>query len=161
MNYQALRPGTGKLELRDGDNAGKQPLSVGNNFFIVAIRLKPTATDGNKLDGQITKLYFSNGKDVVPESSDPDGDMTIRQINKLDAAAYTQKCTDYNNKIVFGWFPWFSVTTIDKVDWKGLTHIAPIGFEIEQGSYTPTFEDKGTDLKWPWIDFINAAHKMV
>lgn len=159
MNYQALRPGTGKLELRDGDNAGKQPLSVGNNFFIVAIRLKPTATDGNKLDGQITKLYFSNGKDVVPESSDPDGDMTIRQINKLDAAAYTQKCTDYNNKIVFGWFPWFSVTTIDKVDWKGLTHIAPIGFEIDKGGYTPTFEDKGIDLKWPWIDFINAAHK--
>ena len=24
---------------------------------------------------------------------------------------------------------------------------------------TPTFEDKGIDLKWPWIDFINAAHK--
>lgn len=42
MNYQALRPGTGKLELRDGDNAGKQPLSVGNNFFICS---HPVETD--------------------------------------------------------------------------------------------------------------------
>lgn len=159
MNYQALRPGNGKLELRDEVNAGKQALLVGNNFFIVAIRLKPTATDGGKLDGQITKLYFSNGNSITPENPNPNGDMTIRQINELDEAAYTQKCKDYNNKIVFGWFPWFSVTTIDKVDWKGLTHVAPIGFEIDKGNYTPTFEDKGIDLKWPWIDFINDAHK--
>lgn len=160
MNYQPLRPGTtGKLELRDEENAGKQALLVGNNFFIVAVRLKPTATDQNKLDGQITKLYFSNGNSITPENPNPDGDMTIRQINKLDEAAYTQKCKDYNNKVVFGWFPWFSVTTIDKVDWKGLTHVAPIGFEIDKGNYTPTFEDKGIDLKWPWIDFINDAHK--
>lgn len=160
MNYQALRPGTtGKLELRDGENAGKQALLVGNNFFIIAVRLKPTATDQNKLDGQITKLYFSNGNSITPENPNPTGDMTIRQINKLDEAAYTQKCKDYNNKVVFGWFPWFSVTSIDKVDWKGLTHVSPIGFEIDKGNYTPTFEDKGIDLKWPWIDFINDAHK--
>ena len=159
MNYQALRPGNGKLELRDEVNAGKQALLVGNNFFIVAIRLKPTATDGGKLDGQITKLYFSNGNSITPENPNPNGDMTIRQINELDEAAYTQKCKDYNNKIGSGWFPWFSVTTIDKVDWKGLTHVAPIGFEIDKGNYTPTFEDKGIDLKWPWIDFINDAHK--
>lgn len=98
---------------------------------------------------------------ITPENPNPNGDMTIRQINELDEAAYTQKCKDYNNKIVFGWFPWFSVTTIDKVDWKGLTHVAPIGFEIDKGNYTPTFEDKGIDLKWPWIDFINDAHKTV
>ena len=131
MNYQALRPGNGKLELRDEVNAGKQALLVGNNFFIVAIRLKPTATDGGKLDGQIT-----NGNSITPENPNPNGDMTIRQINELDEAAYTQKCKDYNNKIVFGWFPWFSVTTIDKVDWKGLTHVAPIGFEIDKGKAT-------------------------
>lgn len=159
MNYQSLRPGNGKLEVRDGENAAKQDLLVGNNFFIVAIRLRPNATDGGKLDGQISKLYFSNGNSVTPEDSNPAGDMTIRQINKLDEAAYAQKCKDFNDKIVFGWFPWFSVTTIDKVDWKGLTHIAPIGFEIDKGNYTPTFEDKGIDLKWPWIDFINEAHK--
>lgn len=159
MNYQSLRPGNGKLEIRDGENAAKQDLLVGNNFFIVAIRLRPNATDGGKLDGQISKLYFSNGNSITPEDSNPAGDMTIRQINKLDEAAYAQKCKDFNDKIVFGWFPWFSVTTIDKVDWKGLTHIAPIGFEIDKGNYTPTFEDKGIDLKWPWIDFINDAHK--
>ena len=86
MNYQALRPGNGKLELRDEVNAGKQALLVGNNFFIVAIRLKPTATDGGKLDGQITKLYFSNGNSITPENPNPNGDMTIRQINELDGS---------------------------------------------------------------------------
>ncbi len=160
MNYQALRPGsTGNIELREGVNAAKQLLSAGNNFFIVAVRLKPTATDRNKLDGQITKLYFDNGSDLVPQDPSPAGDMTIRQIYLLDEAAYKQKCIDYDNKIVFGWFPWFSVTTIDKVDWNGLTHVSPIGFEIDKGNYVPTFEDKGIDLKWPWIDFINAAHE--
>ena len=160
MNYQALRPGsTGNIELREGVNAAKQLLSAGNNFFIVAVRLKPTATDRNKLDGQITKLYFDNGSDLVPQDPSPAGDMTIRQIYLLDEAAYKQKCIDYDNKIVFGWFPWFSVTTIDKVDWDGLTHVSPIGFEIDKGNYVPTFEDKGIDLKWPWIDFINAAHE--
>lgn len=58
-----------------------------------------------KLDGQITKLYFSNGNSITPENPNPNGDMTIRQINEPDEAAYTQKCKDYNNKIVFGWFP--------------------------------------------------------
>ena len=59
LNYQALRPGsTGKVELRADVNAEKQLLSVGNNFFIVAVRLRPTAGEMNKLDGQITKLYF-------------------------------------------------------------------------------------------------------
>lgn len=160
MNYQALRPGsTGKIELRDGENSEKQLLSVGNNFFIVAIRLKPTATDMNKLDGQITKLYFDNGNEMTPQDPSPSGDMTIRQIYTLNQEAYTQKCAAFNNQIVFGWFPWFSVNTIDKVDWKGLTHISPIGFEIDKGNYVPTFEDKGIDLKWPWIDFINDAHK--
>lgn len=160
MNYQALRPGsTGSIELRDGTNAAKQLLSAGNNFFIIAVRLKPNATDLNKLDGQITKLYFDNGSDLTPQDPSPAGDMTIRQIYLLDQEAYKKKCTDYNNKIVFGWFPWFSVTSIDQVDWKGLTHISPIGFEIDKGNYVPTFEDKGIDLKWPWIDFINAAHK--
>ena len=160
MNYQALRPGsTGKIELRDGENSEKQLLSVGNNFFIVAIRLKPTATDMNKLDGQITKLYFDNGNEMTPQDPSPSGDMTIRQIYTLNQEAYTQKCAAFNNQIVFGWFPWFSVNTIDKVDWKGLTHIPPIGFEIDKGNYVPTFEDKGIDLKWPWIDFINDAHK--
>ena len=160
MNYQALRPGsTGKIELRDGENSEKQLLSVGNNFFIVAIRLKPTATDMNKLDGQITKLYFDNGNEMTPQDPSPSGDMTIRQIYTLNQEAYTQKCAAFNNQIVFGWFPWFSVNTIDKVDWKGLTHISPIGFEIDKGNYVPTFEDKGIDLKWPLIDFINDAHK--
>ena len=160
MNYQALRPGsTGKIELRDGENSEKQLLSVGNNFFIVAIRLKPTATDMNKLDGQITKLYFDNGNEMTPQDPSPSGDMTIRQIYTLNQEAYTQKCAAFNNQIVFGWFPWFSVNTIAKVDWKGLTHISPIGFEIDKGNYVPTFEDKGIDLKWPWIDFINDAHK--
>lgn len=159
MNYQALRPGTGKIELRDGTNAGKQQLLVGNNFFIVAIRMRPTATDGNKLDGQISKVYFSNGSEVAPQNPNPDGDMTIRQINLLDPTAYAEKCAHYDNKVVFGWFPWFSVFSIDKVDWKGLTHVSPIGFEIDKGGYVPTFEDKSIELKWPWIDFINDAHK--
>ena len=150
MNYQALRPGsTGKIELRDGENSEKQLLSVGNNFFIVAIRLKPTATDMNKLDGQITKLYFDNGNEMTPQDPSPSGDMTIRQIYTLNQEAYTQKCAAFNNQIVFGWFPWFSVNTIDKVDWKGLTHISPIGFEIDKGNYVPTFEDKGIDLNGP------------
>ena len=40
-----------------------------------------------------------------------------------------------------------------------MTHVSPIGFQIDQGNYVPTFEDKSIDLKWPWIDFINAAHQ--
>ena len=160
LNYQALRPGsTGKVELRADVNAEKQLLSVGNNFFIVAVRLRPTAGEMNKLDGQITKLYFDNGSELVPQDPSPVGDMTIRQIYTLDQEAYEKKCEAYNNKIVFGWFPWFSVNSIDKVDWKGLTHVSPIGFQIDQGNYVPTFEDKSIDLKWPWIDFINAAHQ--
>lgn len=67
--------------------------------------------------------------------------MTIRQINELDEAAIRR-----NVKITiiksFSAGSWFSVTTIDKVDWKGLTHVAPIGFEIDKGNYTPTFEDE-------------------
>lgn len=159
INYQALRPGNGNLEIRDGINAEKQALKVGNNFFIVSIKLKPTAKDGGLLDGRISKLYLSNGNEIVPQNANPEGAMTIRQINKLDATAWTQKCSDYNNQVVFGWFPWFSVASIDKVDWKGLTHISPIGFEIDKGGYVPTFEDKSIGLKWPWIDFINEAHK--